>query len=147
MVYLLSMKKTIFFNNVDRKWVVIDAKGQVLGRLASRIAKILQGKTKATYTPNLLCGDRVIVINAKHIRITGKKIENRAYDRYSGYPGGIKEITLGKLLEKNPSRVIYLAVLGMLPKTMLGKRMIRGLRIYAEEAHKQQPQKPEKVEI
>lgn len=141
------MKKTQFFNKVERKWVLIDAKDKVLGRLSTRIAKILQGKTKATYTPNFLCGDKVIVINAKHIKITGNKLENKNYDRYSGYPGGIKEISLKRLQEKNPSRVLYCAVRGMLPKTLLAKRMIRGLKIYAENKHDQEAQQPVKLEV
>ncbi|MCK9572869.1 MAG: 50S ribosomal protein L13 [Candidatus Omnitrophica bacterium] len=141
------MKKTQFFNKVERKWILIDAKDMVLGRLSTRIAKILQGKTKATYTPNFLCGDKVIVINAKHIKITGNKLENKNYDRYSGYPGGIKEISLKRLQEKNPSRVLYCAVRGMLPKTLLAKRMIRGLKIYAEDKHDQEAQQPVKLEV
>ncbi|MCK9614994.1 MAG: 50S ribosomal protein L13 [Candidatus Omnitrophica bacterium] len=141
------MKKTQFFNKVERKWVLIDAKDMVLGRLSTRIAKILQGKTKATYTPNFLCGDKVIVINAKHIKITGNKLENKNYDRYSGYPGGIKEISLKRLQEKNPSRVLYCAVKGMLPRTLLAKRMIRGLKIYAEDKHDQEAQQPVKLEV
>lgn len=141
------MKKTQFFNKVERKWVLIDAKGKVLGRLSTRIAKILQGKTKATYSPNFLCGDHVVVINARHIKLTGTKLENKKYDRYSGYPGGIKEIGMKTLQEKNPSRLIYCSVRGMLPKTLLGKRMIRGLKIYAEDKHEQEAQKPIKIEV
>jgi len=141
------VKKTQFFNKVERKWVLIDAKDMVLGRLSTRIAKILQGKTKATYSPNFLCGDKVVVINAKHIKITGNKLENKNYDRYSGYPGGIKEISLKRLQEKNPSRVLYCAVRGMLPKTLLAKRMIRGLKIYAEDKHDQEAQQPVKLEV
>lgn len=141
------MKKTQFFNKVERKWVLIDAKDKVLGRLSTRIAKILQGKTKATYSPNFLCGDKVIVINAKHVKITGNKLENKNYDRYSGYPGGIKEISLKRLQEKNPSRVLYCAVRGMLPKTLLAKRMIRGLKIYAEDKYEQEAQQPTKIEV
>ena len=141
------MKKTQFFNKVERKWVLIDAKDKVLGRLSTRIAKILQGKTKATYSPNFLCGDKVIVINAKHVKITGNKLENKNYDRYSGYPGGIKEISLKRLQEKNPSRVLYSAVRGMLPKTLLAKRMIRGLKIYAEDKYEQEAQQPTKIEV
>ncbi|MDD4955397.1 MAG: 50S ribosomal protein L13 [Candidatus Omnitrophica bacterium] len=141
------MKKTQFFNKVERKWVLIDAKDQVLGRLSTRIAKILQGKTKATYSPNFLCGDKVIVINAKHVKITGNKLENKSYDRYSGYPGGIKEISLKRLQEKNPSRVLYNSVKGMLPKTLLAKRMIRGLKVYAEDKYEQVAQQPTKIEV
>ncbi|MDP2922546.1 MAG: 50S ribosomal protein L13 [Candidatus Omnitrophota bacterium] len=141
------MKKTKFFNHVEQKWVLIDAKDEVLGRLSTRIAKILQGKTKPTYSPNFLCGDKVVVINAKHIKITGNKLENKIYDRYSGYPGGIKEINLKTLQEKNPSRVLYNAIKGMLPKTLLAKRMIRSLKIYPEDKHAQIAQKPIKLEV
>jgi len=141
------VKKTQFFNKVERKWVLINAKDKVLGRLSTRIAKILQGKTKATYSPNFLCGDKVIVINAKHVKITGNKLENKNYDRYSGYPGGIKEISLKRLQEKNPSRVLYCAIRGMLPKTLLAKRMIRGLKIYAEDKYEQEAQQPTKIEV
>jgi large subunit ribosomal protein L13 len=141
------MKTTKFFNKNDRKWVLIDAKDKVLGRLSTRIAKILQGKTKPTYSPNFLCGDKVVVINAKHIKITGNKFENKIYDRYSGYPGGIKEINLKTLQEKNPTRVLYTAVRGMLPKTFLGKRMIRSLKIYPDDKHDQIAQKPVKLEV
>lgn len=141
------MKKTQFFNKVERKWVLIDAKDKVLGRLSTRIAKILQGKTKATYSPNFLCGDKVIVINAKYVKITGNKLENKNFDRYSGYPGGIKEISLKTLQEKNPSRVVYNSVKGMLPKTLLAKRMIRGLKVYAEDKYEQEAQQPIKIEV
>jgi len=141
------VKKTKFFNEVERKWVLIDAKDQVLGRLSTRIAKILQGKTKATYSPNFLCGDRVVVINASHVKLTGNKLENKMYDRYSGYPGGIKEISMKDLQAKNPSRLLYCAVRGMLPKSMLAKRMIRGLRIYADEKYEQVAQQPIKIEV
>ncbi len=141
------MKKTRFFNETDRKWVLIDAKDKVLGRLSTRIAKILQGKTKATYSPNFLCGDKVVVINASQIKITGNKLENKIYDRYSGYPGGIKTISLKDMQAKNPSRALYCAVRGMLPKTMLAKRMIRGLKIYPNEKYEQVAQQPIKLEV
>jgi large subunit ribosomal protein L13 len=140
-------KKTKFFNKVERKWVLIDAKDKVLGRLSTRIAKILQGKTKPTYSPNFLCGDKVVVVNAKHIKVTGAKMEHKIYDKYSGYPSGIKEINLKTLQEKNPSRVLYSAVRGMLPKTFLGKRMLRSLKIYPDEKHEQQAQQPVKLEV
>jgi large subunit ribosomal protein L13 len=141
------MKKTKFFNKEERKWVLIDARNKVLGRLATRIAKILQGKHKPTYSPNFLCGDRVVVINAKYIRVTGKKWEDKIYDKYSGYPGGRKEIPLKKLMEKNPSKVVYLAVKGMLPKNKLGKLMLRSLKVYPEDKHIHQAQKPQKIEV
>ncbi|MBU2102574.1 MAG: 50S ribosomal protein L13 [Candidatus Omnitrophota bacterium] len=141
------MKKTKFFNQENKNWVLIDAKDKVLGRLSSRIARMLQGKHKTTYSPNFICGDHVVVINAKHIKFTGNKLTQKAYDRYSGYPGGIKDITLGRLLDKNPSRVLYVAVQGMIPKTQLGKRMMRLLKIYPDEKHEHQAQKPKKIEV
>jgi large subunit ribosomal protein L13 len=142
-----SVKKTKFFNKVERKWVLIDVKDMVLGRVSTRIAKILQGKTKPTYSPNFLCGDKVVVINAKHIKITGSKLENKIYDRYSGYPGGIKEINFRTLQEKNPSRILYNSVRGMLPKTWLGKRMLRALKIYPDDKHGQIAQQPIKLTV
>jgi len=141
------MKTTRFFQNETRKWVLIDAKDKVLGRLATRIARILMGKTKATYTPNALCGDRVVVINAKHIRITGNKEQQKIYDRYSGYPAGRRQMTLKILRQKNPSKVLYLAVKGMLPKNNLGVQMRRCLKIYPENIHEHQAQKPEPVSV
>jgi len=141
------MKKTKFFNQVESKWILVDAKDKVLGRLAAQIAKILQGKTKPTYSPNFLCGDHVVVINASLIKCTGNKSEQKMYDRYSGYPGGIRAISLKDLQAKNPSRVIYCAVKGMLPKTMLAKRMIRRLKIYPDDKHQQQAQQPVLLEV
>lgn len=126
--------------------MLIDAKNRVLGRLATRIAKILQGKHKPTYSPNFLCGDRVVVINAKYIKVTGKKRE-KIYDKYSGYPGGRKEITFKRLMEKNPSKILYLAVRGMLPKNKLGKSMLRSLKIYPQDKHLHQAQKPKEIEV
>lgn len=135
------MKKTKFFNKVERRWVLIDAKDKVLGRLSTRIARILQGKNKPQYTPNFLCGDRVVVINAKYLKFSGDKLEQKVYDRYSGYPSGRREINLKSLIEKNPSRVLYLSVKGMLPRNLLAKRMLRSLRIYPESEHGQKAQK------
>jgi large subunit ribosomal protein L13 len=141
------MKKTQFFNNNEREWLLIDAKDQVLGRLATRIARILQGKDKPTYTPNLLSGNKVVVINARHIRVTGKKREEKIYDKYSGYPGGRKTITLKRLMEKNATAPLAEAVRGMLPKNWIGKRMMRALKIYPEGTHTQTAQKPKAVEV
>lgn len=142
------MKKTKFYHNEQRKWVLIDARDKVLGRLSTRIARILTGKNKSIYTPNALCGDKVVVINANHIRITGKKkIDDKVYDRYSGYPSGRKEITMKELMAKNPSRILYSAVRGMVPKNYLGKRMLRSLKIYPEDQHKHQAQKPQNQEV
>ncbi len=141
------MKKTKFYPSVERRWLLVDAKGKTLGRLATRIARILQGKTKPTYSPNFLCGDYVVVINAKYIKVTGKKLKEKIYDKYSGYPKGRKEITLEKLMQKNPTKVLYLAVKGMLPKNRLGKRMLRSLKVYSENEHPHTAQNPVKVEV
>ena len=141
------MKFTKFYSRIERRWLLVDARNKTLGRIATRIAKILQGKTKPTYSPNFLCGDYVVVINARYIKVTGKKLEEKIYDRYSGYPGGRKEITLKELMKKNPSKALYLAVKGMLPKNKLRKRMLRALKIYPEDKHPHLAQKPEKIEV
>ncbi|MCK4810225.1 MAG: 50S ribosomal protein L13 [Candidatus Omnitrophica bacterium] len=139
------MKKTKFYNDVERKWVLIDAKNEVLGRLAVRIATILQGKNKAVYTPNFLCGDHVVVINAGHIRVTGNKLKAKLYDTYSGYPSGRKEMTLDELIRKNPVKSLHLAVKGMLPKNVLAKKMLRSLKIYPQGEHPHIAQSPLKT--
>jgi large subunit ribosomal protein L13 len=141
------MKTTKFYHPQERKWVLIDAKDKTLGRLATRIAKILMGKTKATYTPNALCGDNVVVINAKYVRVTGNKEQDKIYDKYTGYPSGRKEMTLKVLREKQPTKVLYYAVKGMLPKNNLGARMLKTLKIYPENIHQQQAQKPEAITV
>lgn len=139
------MKKTKFFNNIERKWVLIDAKDKVLGRLSAQIANILQGKNKPTYSPNFLTGDRIIVVNAKHVRLTANKSDQKVYDKYTGYPSGRKEISFKILMDKNPEKALALAVKGMLPKNNLGVQMFKSLKIYAEDQHSHQAQKPEKV--
>lgn len=141
------MKKTKFFNKEERKWVLIDAKDKVLGRLSTRIARILQGKTKPTYSPNFLCGDRVIIINAKFIKFSAKKLESKIYDKFTGFHSGRKEMSLKILMDKNPSRALYLAVRGMLPKNNLGARMLKSLKIYPENTHKQKAQKPQTIGV
>ncbi|MBN3039953.1 MAG: 50S ribosomal protein L13, partial [Candidatus Omnitrophica bacterium] len=128
------MKKTKFFTKEKRDWVIIDAKDKVLGRLAAKIARILMGKTKATYTPNALCGDKVVVINASHVLYTGNKEKKKIYDKYSGYPSGRKVMNLSTLREKNPSKVLLLAVKGMLPKNNLGAMMFKSLKVYPESS-------------
>jgi large subunit ribosomal protein L13 len=143
----MKAKKTKFFNNEERKWVVVDARDKVLGRLSTRIAKILQGKHKPTYSPNFLCGDKVVVINAKYMRLTGNKVDEKIYDKYSGYPSGRKEITFKGLVEKNPCKPLYLSVKGMLPKNWLGKMMMRSLKIYPEDKHVHAAQKPQDIEV
>ncbi len=142
-----KMKKTKFYNKVERKWVLVDARNKVLGRFASRIARILQGKHKPTYSPNFLCGDIVVVVNAKYIKVTGTKLKTKIYDKYSGYPSGRKEITLEQLLQKNPTKVLRMAVKGMLPKNQLAKIMLRSLKIYLEDECPHAGQKPQKIEV
>jgi len=126
---------------------VVDATGQTLGRLATKIATILRGKHKPIYAPHMDCGDHVIVINADKIRVTGKKLDQKVYYRHSGYPGGLKSITLREQLQKHPERVIYLAVRGMLPKNRLGRRMIKKLRVYASDSHPHQAQQPKVLDL
>jgi large subunit ribosomal protein L13 len=140
------MRKTKFFNKEARKWVVVDAKDEVLGRLSARLARILQGKTKPTYSPNFLCGDRVIVINAKLVKASADKHKDKIYDKFTGFHSGRKEMSLKVLMSKNPSRVLYLAVKGMLPKNNLGARMLKSLKIYPEAEHKHKAQKPQELE-
>lgn len=140
-------KKTHFFNNAERAWVTIDARNKVLGRLCAQIAMILMGKTKAQYTPNMLTGDKVIVLNASEIKVTGNKAAQKRYKKYTQYPGGLREIGLDVVLAKNPGKAIYNGVKGMLPKTMLGRRMIRCLKIYNDDKHALIAQKPQEVKV
>ena len=132
---------------IERKWYVIDAEGQTLGRLSSEIAKILRGKNKPTFTPHIDTGDNVIVINAEKIKVTGKKMDQKIYYKHSDYPGGMRETTLKEMLDKKPTDVITLAVKGMLPKGPLGRSMIEKLHVYAGAEHPHAAQKPEALEI
>ena len=132
---------------IERKWYVIDAQGQTLGRLSSEIAKILRGKNKPTFTPHIDTGDNVIVINAEKIKVTGKKMDQKIYYNHSDYPGGMRETTLKEMLDKKPTDVITLAVKGMLPKGPLGRTMIEKLHVYAGAEHPHAAQKPEALEI
>lgn len=143
----MSVKKTKFFNAENSKWVLIDAKDKVLGRLATRVARILMGKTKATYSPNFICGDKVVVINARYLKVTGNKLQTKVYEKYSGYHSGRREITLGELNSKNPVLALQKAVKGMLPRNTLAKQMLRNLKIYPENEHDNAGQKPEKIEV
>lgn len=133
--------------NVERKWYVVDAADQTLGRLSSEIAKVLRGKNKPTYTPHIDTGDYVIVINADKIRVTGKKMDQKIYYHHSDYVGGMKETTLKEMLAKKPENVITLAVKGMLPKGPLGRSMLTKLHVYAGPEHDHAAQKPEVLEI
>jgi len=132
---------------IDRKWYVIDAQGQTLGRLASEVASILRGKHKPTYTPHVDTGDFVIVINAAGIRLTGKKLQDKKYRYHTGYTGGLKEMDYNTLLQKNPEKAIEIAVKGMLPHNRLGRAMFRKLKVYRGSEHPHQAQKPELREL
>ena len=128
--------------NVDRKWYVVDATDQTLGRLASEVAKVLRGKNKPIFTPHIDTGDNVIVINADKIKVTGKKLDQKVYYHHSDYVGGMKETTLKEMLNKKPEQVIELAVKGMLPKGPLGREMFKKLHVYAGPDHKHEAQTP-----
>lgn len=127
---------------VERQWYVIDAEGKTLGKLASETASILRGKKKPTYTPHVDCGDYVIVINAEKVHVTGKKESKKIYKSYSGFPGGLKEITLGEMREKKPEEIIRHAVKGMMPKGKLGRQMYKKLKVYAGPEHPHAAQNP-----
>ena len=130
-------------DKIERKWYVVDGEGQTLGRLATTCAHVLRGKHKVTYTPNVDCGDYVIVVNAEKIKVTGKKLDQKIYYHHSDYVGGMKETTLREMMAKKPEQVIELAVKGMLPKGPLGRTMIKKLHVYAGAEHAHQAQKPE----
>ncbi|HIE43984.1 MAG TPA: 50S ribosomal protein L13 [Candidatus Omnitrophica bacterium] len=132
---------------VDRKWYLVNAEGKTLGRLASRVSLILQGKHKPSYTPHLDMGDFVVVINADKVRVTGKKFQDKKYRSHSGYPGKLKEKSFGELLETKPEEVINRAVRGMLPKNKLGRAMIKKLKVYRGDEHPHQAQRPEVLNI
>lgn len=129
-------------NDMERNWFVFDADGVVLGRLATRVAMMLMGKHKPTYTPFLDTGDHVVIVNADKVRLTGRKEEDKLYRTHSGYPGGLKEVQARKMRQKRPERMLELAVQGMLPKSKLGKQMYRKLNVYAGPKHPHQAQKP-----
>ncbi|MDX2181725.1 MAG: 50S ribosomal protein L13 [Bryobacteraceae bacterium] len=129
-------------NEIERKWFILDAENAVLGRLATRAATLLMGKHKPTYTPFLDTGDHVVVINAKKVKLTGRKEEQKMYRHHSGYPGGLKETQARRMRETRPERMLELAIQGMLPKTKLGKQMYRKLNVYAGDKHPHQAQKP-----
>ena len=128
---------------VEHKWYVIDAEGKTLGKIASEAASILRGKKKPIYTPHVDCGDYVIVVNAEKVHVTGKKETDKIYKSYSGYPGGLKEITLGEMREKKPEEIIRHAIKGMMPKGKLGRQMYKKLKVYAGSEHPHAAQNPE----
>jgi large subunit ribosomal protein L13 len=132
---------------ITSDWYIVDATGRNLGRLASRIATVLIGKHKPEYTPGVDLGDNVVVTNCEKIVVTGKKLDDKIYYHHSGYPGGIKQINLRGMLERNPDRVIRKAVWGMLPHNKLGRRLLKKLKIYAGEEHPHEPQKPKPLAL
>ncbi|MGD0231005.1 MAG: 50S ribosomal protein L13 [Syntrophorhabdales bacterium] len=132
---------------LNKKWYVTDAEAAVLGRLSAKIAAILRGKHKPIYTPHTDTGDYVIVINAEKVRLTGNKLEQKTYARYSGYPGGLREVNARTLLAKKPEDVIKLAVRGMLPKNALGRKMLKKLKVYRGSEHPHKAQMPETLDI
>ena len=134
-------------STIERKWWLIDAENLVVGRLATTVANVLRGKHKATFTPNMDCGDHVVIINAEKIKVTGTKNKDKVYYSHSGYPGGIKEVTFEKLLAKHPERVIEKAVKGMLPKNPLGRAMYRKLKVYAGSNHPHTAQLPKVLDF
>jgi large subunit ribosomal protein L13 len=141
--------KTVSANKatVNKEWVIIDAEGQVLGRLASMVASMLRGKHKTNFTPHVDCGDNVIIINAEKIKLTGKKMTDKVYIRHTGYPGGQRFTTADALLRKNPIALVEKAVKGMLPGNRLGSDLYRNLHVYAGSEHPHEAQKPKKIEV
>ncbi|CAM5203144.1 Large ribosomal subunit protein uL13 OS=Ureibacillus acetophenoni OX=614649 GN=rplM PE=3 SV=1 [Ureibacillus acetophenoni] len=134
-------------HEVERKWLVVDAEGQTLGRLASEVASILRGKHKPTFTPNVDTGDHVIIINAEKIQLTGNKLEGKIYYRHTQFAGGLKQRTAGEMKEKYPRQMLELAIKGMLPKNSLGRQMFSKLHVYAGAEHPHAAQKPEAYEL
>lgn len=134
-------------NEIERKWFVVDAEGKTLGRLASEVAKILTGKNKPEYTPHVDTGDFVIILNAEKIQLTGKKLDQNFYRYHTGHPGGLKEISFRRMLDEKPEKLIYNSIKGMLPKTRLGRQMIKKLKVYQGSTHKHEAQTPEILDI
>ena len=132
---------------VERKWYLIDAEGQTLGRLATEISRLLRGKDKPQYTPHVDTGDFVVVVNAEKVVVTGKKAEQKVYRRHSGYPGGLKETSYEVMLERKPTEILRRAVRGMMPKTRLGRQQLRKLKIYAGSEHPHEAQNPRPYEV
>jgi len=141
--------KTVSANKatVQKEWILVDAKDEILGRLASKVALVLRGKTKASFTPHVDCGDNVIIINASQVKLTGDKMTDKEYVSHTGFPGGQRITTPEKLLAKKPIEVVEKAVRGMLPKNRLGRELFRNLYVYEGSEHAQEAQKPKKVEL
>ena len=134
-------------STVEKKWYVIDAEGQTLGRLSSEVASILRGKHKPTYTPSVDCGDYVIIINADKVKLTGNKLEDKMYYNHSGFPGGLRERNAKEMINNYPEEMMERAVKGMLPHGRLGRQMGKKLFVYRDENHKQTAQKPEELKV
>lgn len=141
--------KTLSANKatVTKEWLLVDAEGEALGRLSSKVANLLRGKHKPSFTPHVDCGDNVVVINAEKVALSGNKWSHKTYIRYTGYPGGQRFTTANELLEKNPAGIVEKAVKGMLPKNRLGAELFRNLKVYAGSEHGQQAQKPTVVNV
>ena len=134
-------------NEVQQDWLLVDAEGQTLGRLATQIAHRLRGKHKPTFTPHVDTGDFIVVINAEKVKLTGKKVQDKKYYRHTGYPGGIRETTAEKMLATKPTDILTIAVRGMLPKNSLGRKMLTKLKVYTGNAHPHQAQQPQPLEL
>lgn len=141
--------KTISANRatVNKEWLLVDAEGQTLGRLASKVAKLLRGKHKPNFTPHVDCGDNVVIVNAEKITLSGNKWDTKSYKRYTGYPGGQRFTSVKELLEKNPAGILEKAVKGMLPKNRLGAELFRNLKVYVGPTHGQEAQKPTVINL
>ena len=142
---LSSKTKSANTETSGKKWLLVDAEGQTVGRLASEVAKLIRGKHKPNFTPHADCGDNVIVINAEKVSFSGTKLVNKEYVRYTGYPGGQRILTAQEILQKHPQRLIEKAVKGMLPKNTLGRNLFTNLKVYVGPEHKQEAQKPEVI--
>ncbi|MEO9513049.1 MAG: 50S ribosomal protein L13 [Flavobacteriaceae bacterium] len=141
--------KTISANKatVDKQWLLVDAEGETLGRLSSKVAKLLRGKYKTNFTPHVDCGDNVVIVNAEKIALSGNKWDDKTYLRYTGYPGGQRSTTAKELLDKHPERIIEKSVKGMLPKNKLGAELFRNLKVYVGTEHNQEAQKPKAINL
>ena len=142
-----KVTKFIKSSDADKKWFLVDAQDKVLGRLATKVARIIRGKNKAIFTPNNDTGDFVVVINAEKVKFTGKRQTLKTYSHHSGYPGGLKTQSLQEMMSKKPEFVVQNAVQGMLPKTRLGKQLIKKLKVYAGNVHPHEAQKPETINL
>lgn len=132
---------------VNKEWLLVDAEGQTLGRLASKVAKLLRGKYKTNYTPHVDCGDNVVVINAEKVTLTGNKWNSKEYQRYTGYPGGQRIVSATDMLAKHPERLVEKSIKGMLPKNKLGADLFRNLKVYAGSEHGQEAQQPKAINL